>query len=100
MLYYFKKGKHATEMQKKKRLLQERENANEVQKRFVQIMEKVLTDRSHLQSFLLNGAPQFSRPAEVDSCQIKTLIEDNNVILHRRKLTYSKYPNQALKIIL
>ena len=48
-----------------------------MQKRFVQSMEKVVTDRSHLQSFLLNGAPQFSRPAEVDSYQIKTLIEDN-----------------------
>ena len=48
-----------------------------MQRRFVQNMEKVLTYQSHLQSFLLNGAPQFSRPAEVDSYQIKTLIEDN-----------------------
>lgn len=77
MLYYFKKGKHATEMQKKNDYCKKGKNANEVQKRFVQSMEKVLTDRSHLQSFLLNGAPQFSRPAEVDRYQIKTLIEDN-----------------------
>ena len=65
MLYYFKKGKNATEM----------------------CVEKVLwlikCVKSGLRSFALEISlwmmlpPQAGRPAEVDSEQIKTLIENN-----------------------
>ena len=73
VLYYFRKGKSATEMQKKK-------------KRFAQCMEKVLWLDGTCQKwfakfcagdFLLVGAPWSSRPIEVDSDQIETLIENN-----------------------
>ena len=49
-------------------------------------MEKVLTDQSHFQSFLLSGAPQLSRPVEVDSYQIKTLTEDNQHYTTQEKM--------------
>ena len=48
--------------------------------------------------FSLDNAPQLGRPVEVDSDQIETLIEIN-IIPCRKQPTYSKYPNQALKII-
>ena len=46
----------------------------------------------------LDDAPGSVRPGEVDSDQIKTLIENNkrmHVLLHGRQPTYSKYPNQC-----
>ena len=49
--------------------------------------------------FLLDDASS-DRRVEVDSNQIETLIVRTiNIILHRNYLIYSKYPNQALKII-
>ena len=65
-------------------------------------MEKVLCLIEHvksgLQSFMLENAAWSGRPVEVDSDQIKTL-RTISIIPLRWKLTYSKYPNQALKII-
>ena len=78
MFYYFKKGKNATEMQKKK-------------KGFVQCMEKVLCHIEHvksgLQSFMLENAAWSGRPVEVDSNQIKTL-RTISIIPLRWKLTF------------
>ena len=70
MLYYFKKGKNATEMQKKICAV---------------YGEGAVTDRMcqkwfakfHAGDFSLDGSPQSGRPVEVDGNQIKTLIEDN-----------------------
>ena len=59
MLYYFEKGKYSTETHKK---------------RFFKCLEKVKKYvKSALWSFLLDDAPQSSRPVEVDRDQIKTL---------------------------
>ena len=70
MLYYFKKGKNATE----------------TQKRICAVYgEGAVTDRTcqkwfvkfHAGDFLLDDAPWSGRPVEIDSDQIKTLIENN-----------------------
>ena len=65
MLYHFKKGKNATEMQK----------------RFVQSVEKVLWLTEHVKgvlwSFMLEMSCWTMLHVEVDSDQIKTLSEDN-----------------------
>ena len=70
MLYYFKKGKKATETQKKICTVYE---------------EGAVTDRTcqkwfakfRAGDFLLDGAPWSGRPVEVDSNQIETLIEND-----------------------
>ena len=70
MLYYFKKGKNATEMQKKISAV---------------YGEGAVTDRTcqkwfakfHAADFSLEDAPWLGRPVEVDSDQIETLIENN-----------------------
>ena len=70
MLYYFKKGKNATETQKKICAVQG---------------EDIVTDQKCQKwyvtfcagDFLLNDAPWSSGPVEVDSNQIKTSIENN-----------------------
>ena len=63
MLYYFEKGKNSTEINKK---------------RFLKCLEKVKKHvKGALWSFLLDNAPQSSRPVEVDSNQIETLTENN-----------------------
>ena len=50
--------------------------------------------------FSLDDAPWLGRPVEVDNYQIKTLIENSQCCIpHGRLLTYSKNPNQVLKII-
>ena len=68
--YYFKKGKNATEMQKKICAVYG-EGAvidRTCQKWFVQFRAG---------DFLLDDAPRSGRPVEVDSNQIETLIEKN-----------------------
>ena len=68
MLHYFKTGKNATEM-KKKRLCMYRESAvtdRMCQKWFVKF---------HAGHFSLDDAPQLGRPDEAESNQIKTLTE-------------------------
>ena len=70
MLYYFKKGKNTTEMQKKICAV---------------VGEGAVTDRTcqkwfvkfRAGDFSLDGAPRSGRPAEVDSDQIETLIENS-----------------------
>ena len=70
MLYYFKKGKNATETQKKICAV---------------YGEGAVTDQTCLKwsatfragDFSLDDAPRSGRPVEVDSDQIKTLIENN-----------------------
>ena len=70
MLYYFKKGKNATEMQKRICAV---------------YREGVVTDQTchkwsakfHEGNFLLDDAPWSNRPVEIDSYQIKILVEKN-----------------------
>ena len=67
MLYYFKKGKNTTEMQKKI---------------FAVCGEGAVTDQKWFAKFRAgdfsqDDAPQSCRPVEVDSDQIETLIENN-----------------------
>ena len=70
MIYYFKKGKNATEMQKKICAV---------------YGEGAVTDRMcqkwfakfHAGDFSLDAAPRSGRPVEVDSDQIETLTENN-----------------------
>ena len=68
MLYYFKKGKNATEMQKKICAVygEGAVTDQKCQKWFVKF---------HVGDFSLDNAPQSGRPVEVD--QIETLIENN-----------------------
>ena len=69
MLYYFKKGKNSTEMQKM----------------FCAVCEGDVTDwmcqklfvKFHAGDFLLDDTPRLGRPVKVDSDQFKTLIENN-----------------------
>ena len=64
--------------------------------------EGAMTDRTcqkwfakfHAGSFSLDDAPWSGRPVEVDSNQIKTLIENNQCYTTRDIATYSKYPSQ------
>ena len=86
MLYYFKKVKNATEMQKKICAVYRKGAVTDqtCQKWFVKF---------HAGNFSLKDAPWSSRPVKGDSDQIKTL-RTINVIPHGRELTYSKYPNQ------
>ena len=70
MIYYFKKGKNATEMQKKICAV---------------YVENAVTDKKCQKwfakfcagDFSLDVAPQSGRPVKVDSDQIGTLIENN-----------------------
>ena len=49
----------------------------------------------HAGDFLLDNVSRSGRPAEVDSDQIETLIENNQYYtMWEREPTYSKYPNQ------
>ena len=70
MLYYFRKGKNATEMQQKIcALYGERAVTEQIcQKWFMKVCAG---------DFLLNSAPQSGRPVEVDNNQIETLIKNN-----------------------
>ena len=70
MLYYFKKGKNATEMQKKICVVYGEGAMTDwtCQKWFAKFCAG---------DFLLDDAPRSGRPVEVDSDQIKTLIENN-----------------------
>ena len=69
MLYYFKKGKNAIEMQKKCAVY-EADAVTDLkrQKWFVKF---------HAGDFSLDNVPQSGGPVEVDSDQIEMLIENN-----------------------
>ena len=87
MLYYFKRGKNATEMQKKRICTVYGEGARTnrtCQKWFAKFCAG---------GFVLEDAPQSGRPVEIDSNQIETL-RTIKVLPHGRWLTHSKYPNQ------
>ena len=83
MLYYFKKGKNTTE----------------IQKRICAVYgEGAVTDQRcqkwfakfHARDFLLDDAPQLGRPVEFDSSQIGTLIENNqHYVFNLFSLVYS-----------
>ena len=69
VLYYFKKDKNATETQKICAVYGEGAVTDWLcQKWYVKF---------HAEDFSLDDAPRSGRPAEVDSDQIKTLIENN-----------------------
>ena len=70
MLYYFKKGKNATETQKKISAVYGESAVTDwmYQKWFVRI---------HAGDFSLDNAPRVGRQVEVDSEQIETLIDNN-----------------------
>ena len=70
MLYYFKKGKNTSETQEKICTVNGEGAVNDrmCQKQFVKF---------HAGDFSLDDAPWSGRPVEVDSDQIKTLIENN-----------------------
>ena len=70
MLYYFKKGKNTTEMHKKICAVYGEGAVTDqtCQKWFVKF---------HTGDFSLYDAPWLGRPVEVDSNQIKTIIENN-----------------------
>ena len=72
MLYYFKEGKNATEMQKKKKICavygEDAVMNQTCQKWFAKF---------HAGDFSLDDAPLSGRPVEVDGDQIEILIENN-----------------------
>ena len=72
MLYYFKKGKNATETQKRKK-----DRAVYAEGSVTERMNQKWFVKCHAGDFFLDDAPQLGRPVEVDSDQIKTLIESN-----------------------
>ena len=49
--------------------------------------------------FLLDDSPWLGRPVEIDSDRIETLIETSQCYTMQEIAEYSKYPDQALKII-
>ena len=96
MLYYFKKGKNATEMH---------------QKICAVYGEGAVADRMcqkwfakyHAGDFLLNDAPQSGRPVEVDSHQIETIIEYNQCytiweIANILKISKSSFENRLRQL--
>ena len=86
MLYYFKKGKNAAEMQKKICAVYGKSAVTDrmCQKGFAKFC---------VGDFSLDDAPWLGRPVEVNSNKIETL-RTINIIPHGRWPTYSKYPNQ------
>ena len=86
MLYYFKQGKNATEMQKKICVVHGEGAVTDwmCQKWFVKF---------HAGNFLLDDAPQLGRPVEVDSNQIETLTEN-----HRCYTTQEMWHTQNIQI--
>ena len=75
MLYYFTKGKNATEMQRKMCAVHGEGAVTDrtCQKWFV---------RFHAGDFSLDDAPWSGRPFEVDSDQIKTLDDYNQMLYY------------------
>ena len=90
MFYYFKKGEYTTEMQKQICAVYGDATVTN------QTCSKWLA-KFHARDFSLDNAPWSGRPVEVDSAQIKTLIGNNQHYNTQEIVTYSKYPNQALK---
>ena len=72
MLYYFKKGKNATEMQEKKKICGVYGKGSVTDQTCQKWFVKFCAGHSSL-----DNAPRWGRPVEVDSDQIETLIESN-----------------------
>ena len=104
---YFKKGKDATEMQRKKKVCAMYGEGDAIdglcQKWFVKLGAEY---------FSLDDAPQLGRPVEVDRDPIETLSENNQCYTTWEidmspwcrsavvcKPTYPKHPNQEFRII-
>ena len=83
MLYCFKKGKNATEVQRKICAVYKEGAVTDgtCQKWFVKFCAG---------DFSLNNAPRLGRPVVADRDQIET----TNITLRERQTTYSRYPNQ------
>ena len=81
MLYYFKKGKNATEA--KKDLCSVWRRYGEVYGEVIDWVCQKWFPKFHARDFLLDDAPQSGRPAEVDSDQIETLKTINVIPLER-----------------
>ena len=75
MLYYFKKGKKATEMQKKTCAVYGKGAVTD------QTCRKWF-GKFHAGNFSLADVPWLGRPVEVDSDPIETLIENNQQFYH------------------
>ena len=93
MFYYFKKGENAKTNKQTKICAVYGEGAviNEMcQKWFAKF---------HAGAFLLDHAPKSGRLVEVIVIKSRQKLRTISVIPCRRYLTYSKYSNQALKII-
>ena len=90
MLYYFKKGKNAAEMHKKICAV---------------YGEGAVTDRTCQKwfakfcagDFLLDNAPRSGRPVEVDSDQLKTLIENNQRYTTRERADILKISKSSVE---
>ena len=93
MLHYFRKGKNASEMQKKVCAVYGEDAVTD------QMCQKWLVKfcAGGFSVYDALGRPvedQSVRPVEVYSDQIETLIENNQYYTTQRWPTYSKYPNQ------
>ena len=90
MLYYFKKGKNATETHKKIRAL---------------YGEGAVTDQTRQKwfekfragDFLLDDAPRSGRPVEVDSNQMETLIEINQCYNRQERANILKMSKSSIE---
>ena len=85
MLYYFKKGKNATEMQKKICAVYGEDAVTECQKWFAKF---------HAGDFSLDDAHGQVDQLKLTVIKLRHELRTINIIPHRRELTYSKYPNQ------
>ena len=75
MLYYFKRGKNATETQKEICAVYGKGAVTD------QIWSKWFA-KFHARDLWLDGAPQSGRPVEIDSDQIETLNGEQSVLYH------------------
>ena len=90
MLYYFKKGKNATETHNKICAVYGEGDVTDLtcQKWFVKFCAG---------DFSLDDAPQSGRPIEVDSDQIETLIENNQRYTTREIADILKIPKSSVE---
>ena len=90
MLYYFKKGKNTTEMQKKICVVYGKGAVTDwmCQKWFAKF---------HARDSLLDDAPQLGRQVEVDSDQTETLIENNQHYTTQEIATILKISQSSIK---
>ena len=90
MLYYFKKGRNATETHKKICAVYGEDAVTDrtCQKRFAKFRAG---------DFSLDDAPQLGRPVEVHSDQIETIIENNQRYTMQEIADILKIPNSSVE---